>query len=183
MSTQIYHETPSEQVKSSRNFEVVKGCVTTEEIASRYTHIGPDGRGRCPIHGGSNRTSFALYGDGFYCHSCGAGGDVIRLVALMEQEEDVWAMVRLATEYGIEIGPSPQWKRRQAKQKPARDALGRIKAQVLRRRYFAYCIMPIIKTTTNKADQNDEIKRAWDDFSEISDAAIIAWYEGAQDAS
>jgi DNA primase len=48
---------------------------------------GQEQRGPCPIHGSSSPASrsFAVRGDGFYCHSCKANGDQLRLYSLVSR--------------------------------------------------------------------------------------------------
>ena len=43
------------------------------------------GRGACPLHGGKNKSAFSINPNKnlFFCHSCGQGGDAIRLKALL----------------------------------------------------------------------------------------------------
>ena len=65
-------------------FKRVKAAVPIGLLAERLTDIrwnGEQGRGRCPLHGGDNPTSFSVNsGSGlFRCFVCGAGGDVVEL--------------------------------------------------------------------------------------------------------
>jgi len=59
-----------------------------DEVIARYgLRLKPQGgqlRGPCPLHGGSNATSFVItLGKGFYCHSCGRGGGVVAFLEFM----------------------------------------------------------------------------------------------------
>ena len=73
-------------VARSRNlFEAVKEAVSVEDLAGRFTVLGPAGsgklRGRCPLH--EERTpSFYVYQDSqrWQCFgACASGGDVVEL--------------------------------------------------------------------------------------------------------
>lgn len=175
--------------------EAANEAVTVEEIASEVTHLTGSGerlRGRCPVHDGTNLTSFSVSPSNglFYCHSCGEGGDAVRLTKLLrDYERDDQAAAELLLERGLEIPSRPdRWFHRQARQKPVRDALGRNKAAVLRRRLFRVAILPLIDASISDADEHDaEVKRAWREFAEIPDGIFIEWYEqgkrGERDAA
>src|SRR5437763_6708175 len=67
----------------------VKRVHPTADVASRYTELRRSGRalvGRCPLHADGMKPNFYVYeaSDSFYCYSCSLGGDVIRLVELVE---------------------------------------------------------------------------------------------------
>lgn len=164
--------------------EAANEAVTVEEIASAATVLKKAGdrlRGRCPVHRGENPSSFSVSPSEqlWRCHSCQEGGDAVRLAKLLGgHERDDQAAAELLLERGLEIPARPQaWFDRQARRKPARDAIGRVKAQVLRRRYFRYCILPIVEVTTHADERDAEVRRAWEDFSTIPDAALVHWYE------
>ena len=75
------------------NFAVIKERVGMEAVLQRYLAardvVGHHGRyrGRCPIHQGEGGDAFHvdLRRKIFHCFSCGAGGDVLDLVARMER--------------------------------------------------------------------------------------------------
>lgn len=54
----------------------------------RITDDGTNLRARCKLHGGSNPLSFAMNKENlkWYCHSCGKGGDVLKLMELLNEE-------------------------------------------------------------------------------------------------
>jgi hypothetical protein len=70
----------------SRNlFEAVKEAVSVDELAERFTQLGPAGpgklKGRCPLHG-ERTASFYVYQDSqrWRCFgACASGGDVVEL--------------------------------------------------------------------------------------------------------
>ena len=73
-------------VAGSRNlFQAVKQAVSVEELAGRFTQMGPAGpgklKGRCPLHG-ERTASFYVYQDSqrWQCFgACASGGDVVEL--------------------------------------------------------------------------------------------------------
>jgi hypothetical protein len=110
----------------------------------------------------------------------------VRLAKLLEgHERDDQAAAELLLERGLEIPARPAtWFERQARQKPVRDRLGRVKAGVLRRRLFRWCILPIIDATvTDPAEHDAEVRKSWSAFCELQDAAILQWYERGGDGS
>jgi hypothetical protein len=171
--------------------EAANEAVSLEEVASGITTLKRHGdglRGRCPVHGGDNPTSFSVSPGKrrWHCHSCGEGGDAVRLAKLFRgHERDDQAAAELLLERGLEIPARPQqWFERQARQKPVRDALGRAKAQVLRKRLFRWCILPLIDAAVaDPAEHDQEVRESWSAFCELSDATILAWYERGRDGS
>ena len=75
------------------NFAAIKQAVTLEAVLRHYQVDDLEGgrsgryRGRCPIHQGEGRDAFHvdMRRKIFHCFSCGAGGDVLDLVALLNQ--------------------------------------------------------------------------------------------------
>ena len=74
------------------NFAAVKQRVRMEAVLRHYQVNPLQGRGgryrgRCPIHQGEGRDAFHVDVQRkiFHCFSCGAGGDVLDLVALLNQ--------------------------------------------------------------------------------------------------
>lgn len=58
----------------------------------------------CPIHGGSNDSSFAIFNDNkFYCFSCGASGDIIQYKMQKDNIPFNIAIKELADDFGIEL--------------------------------------------------------------------------------
>src|SRR5438477_11401771 len=75
------------------NFAAIKQAVTMEAVLRHYQVDDLEGgrsgryRGRCPIHQGEGRDAFHVdvRRKIFHWFSCGAGGDVLDLVALLNQ--------------------------------------------------------------------------------------------------
>lgn len=81
------------------DFDAVKRLVPLSRVLtwlgwSALSINGSQRRGRCPLrkHDRSKR-EFAVRGEGWYCHKCGRGGDVL----------DLWASVR-----GVPLYPAAQ---------------------------------------------------------------------------
>ncbi|MCL2096924.1 MAG: DNA primase [Oscillospiraceae bacterium] len=78
-----------------------------EDIISRYTPLKAAGSNlvaRCPFH--SEKTpSFSVNKSGqfFYCFGCGAGGDVITFIMLIENTDYVTAVTKLAESANIPV--------------------------------------------------------------------------------
>ena len=62
-------------------------------------------RSPCPLHGGSNPTSFAVFPDSnrYYCFSCGESGDIISFVMCRDGLSFDGAVHKLADDFGIPI--------------------------------------------------------------------------------
>lgn len=79
--------------KEEVSFAAIKQGVTLEAVLRRYQindlKRGPSGRyrGRCPIHQGDGTEAFHvdMKRKIFHCFSCGAGGDLLELVARLER--------------------------------------------------------------------------------------------------
>ena len=146
------------------NVWAVKDAVRIEDVARDYGEFRAvgDGRllGRCldPRH--EDRTaSMTIYADTqrFKCYGCGEHGDVIDLVVLAEGCETWEAMLILAQRYGVELPGRPDgWYRRQERQKPVRDALGRLKVEIMRRRLFQI-LEPMVMAT--EEELREEVAR------------------------
>jgi DNA primase len=75
------------------NFRELKATVSLESVLRHYgvDWLRPSGlnqsRGRCPVHGGQGHEAFHvnLERNLFHCFACGAGGNVLDLVAAMEE--------------------------------------------------------------------------------------------------
>ena len=88
-------------LKSRDIYEFIQGKYPQDEF-TRFS----DGtyRSSCPIHGGTNESSFAIFSDNsWYCFSCNAGGNIIDY--LMERENLSYsaAVQQLCQEYSIDL--------------------------------------------------------------------------------
>jgi DNA primase len=71
-----------------------------------YISAGNQLRMACPIHGGNNTSSFVIDVEKgvFFCHSCGAGGDIFNLICEIEKKDFAYALRLVSTMFNIEIG-------------------------------------------------------------------------------
>lgn len=95
--------TPMSQV-----VDEVKARISLREVASRYTVLKPEGRGRwkglCPFHQEKTPSFYVDEEKGlFYCFGCKAGGDIFTFVQRAEGVDFKGALERLAEEAGVEI--------------------------------------------------------------------------------
>lgn len=90
------------------DFEIITHSITMQQVAEVYGFkINRKGFMRCPFHAnGSERTpSLKVYQGyrGFHCKGCGAGGDIIRFVELLNNLPSKEAMEELAATFQISI--------------------------------------------------------------------------------
>lgn len=65
------------------DFDAIKAAVPMQSVLDHYGVVVKRGLARCPFHA-DEHPSLRVYRDGYYCFSCGAGGDVINFVARKE---------------------------------------------------------------------------------------------------
>lgn len=86
-------------------YQKVKEVVTVQQTAE-YIGLRPNAKGLClcPFHQ-DTKPSLKLYpnGKGFYCFSCGAGGDQIKMVALYFNLLNEEAAERLAAAFQVPL--------------------------------------------------------------------------------
>lgn len=85
---------------------IISKCNLVDYVG-QYTNLkqyGETWRGRCPIHEGTNETSFTIFKNNiYYCHSCGSSGSVINFLADKEGTSYHAAIEKLASELNIEV--------------------------------------------------------------------------------
>src|SRR5215210_787869 len=97
-----------------KSMERIKERVRIEDYARELTELRFNGqslRGICPVHGGENRSSFAVYPDSqrWFCFRCNEGGDVVDLCQAVEKHGRLWeAMVSLAQRYELDFWQRPE---------------------------------------------------------------------------
>lgn len=86
---------------------IIKAKVDLVDFVSQDTElrrIGNTYRGKCPIHGGDNPNSFAVFDNGhFYCFACGSSGTVINYVAERDKISYEAAVEKLADKLNIDV--------------------------------------------------------------------------------
>jgi hypothetical protein len=149
--------------------EIVCDAVPIEERARLHTKLEPLGgnawfTGRCPLPDHEDKTpSFYIYPPGrWWCYGCNRGGDVVDLEFHCGDYGELWeAMISLAVEYGVELPERPEsWRRKQRRQKPVRDAVENARREVMRRRLFRWCVLPIIDAIEDEEERKQELEVA-----------------------
>jgi DNA primase len=103
-------------------YELLKRKIDIVEYISQFTDLTsyPDGtyRGKCPIHGGDNKTSLMVTPKSrngtypsFYCNSCGAGGSVLNFVQYFEKLSYEQAIEFAATWANIDLSQDETYQR------------------------------------------------------------------------
>lgn len=87
------------------DFEDVKERLGMGQVAERYgCRTSRSGFCTCPFHE-DRHPSMKIYSKGFYCFTCGAGGDLIKFVALLNNVGNSSACLELVEEFGL---PDPR---------------------------------------------------------------------------
>lgn len=105
------------------DYETIKSHLTMRQVAGYYGYA-PDRRGwcRCPFHNDSH-PSLLLYPDGrgFYCFSCGVGGDAITFVARLENVSNAAAARILVQAFRLPVNlDNPSYRERREREKSYR---------------------------------------------------------------
>ena len=87
-------------------FEKIKSTVTVKDAAEHYgLDVSRTGKCSCPFHD-DDEPSMKLNEDFYYCFSCGAGGDIIDLMAGIFKLSKYQAALKLCKDFGIECNAS-----------------------------------------------------------------------------
>lgn len=90
---------------TKEDYETIKSHLTMRQVAEYYGYpVNHKGWCLCPFHNDSH-PSMLLYPDerGFYCFSCGSGGDVISFVARLENISNAKAAKMLVDDFSLPI--------------------------------------------------------------------------------
>lgn len=80
--------------------EEIKSTVTMPDLAKRYgIRIHRGSMCSCPFHGEDKHPSMKIYKDGFKCFACGASGDVLGFVQMIENCDFKTAFYQLGGNY------------------------------------------------------------------------------------
>lgn len=85
-------------------------------LVEEYTELSQTNqgelRGTCPIHGGSNATSFAVYDDKYFkCFGCGCYGNAIQFFCDVENLMFYQGVEALAEKFSINLGDNESYKK------------------------------------------------------------------------
>lgn len=103
------------------------------------------------------------------CDVCGIGGDAVRLAQLVWRYDraDV-AAAEVLMLFGHEVPQRPRsWFRKQRRQAPVRDGLGRIKEEVLRRRLFRI-LEPLVSGISDGKERRVEAEYVWEELTPLA---------------
>lgn len=105
---------------TKEDYETIKSHLTMRQVAEYYGYPA-DRKGwcRCPFHN-DGHPSMLLYPDGrgFYCFSCGSGGDVISFVARLENISNAKAAKMLVDDFSLPMDlDSPSYRERREREK------------------------------------------------------------------
>lgn len=87
------------------DYEDIKRLVGMQQAAEYYGyHVDRQGRCLCPFHK-DQHPSMKIYphDKGYYCFSCGAGGDVVKFVAVLYGLENEAAAHKLIEDFSLQI--------------------------------------------------------------------------------
>jgi DNA primase len=105
-------------------FQTIKEAVGCKDVVARfYKEPNRAGKVNCPFHN-DKTPSLQVYDDGFVCFGCGASGDLIAFVAMLEGVKQYEAARLIGSAFGLPIDrpPSPQEQQRHRNQAIRRNA-------------------------------------------------------------
>jgi hypothetical protein len=165
-------------VSYMRPIDAAKEAVPVIDLADRLTgpgglrRVGKEWVGRCPLPDHEDRTpSFTVNAEKnvWFCHGCLRGGDVVELARhawQFDQRDAHAAAGYLLLEFDHEVPDRPPaWFQKQQRQLKYRDAIKETKKNLVRRRIFRWCVLPLLEAIEDDDEYNSELERAWADFA------------------
>jgi hypothetical protein len=154
--------------------EKLKAAVPIETYAGELTALKPCGkelRGRCPVHGGDNPTSFCVNVEKqvFRCHACSEGGDLISLYRAVEGGELWEVIVGLSIRFSVPLPEKPEsWRRWQDEKGVRREMILRIRTRLYQRRLlhalFKEDLDGILDGIADERERIEETERIYADL-------------------
>jgi len=143
--------------------------------AGKMRKVGDRWVAHCPLPGHEDRSpSFTVYPEtnSWFCFgACLAGGDVIELARHAwgyDKASVAMAAAQLLHEFGHEMPKRPPaWFRKQERQTPIRAAIEHVRREILLRRLFKWCILPLLDVIEDEGERRQELKLVWADFREM----------------
>jgi hypothetical protein len=136
--------------------------------------VGAEWVRRCVLDDHEDKTpSFSVNPDKnvWICRGCLRGGDVIELARFAwgySKAEVPMAAAQLLHEFGHPIPPRPEsWYRKQERQAPIRAGIEHVRREILLRRLFKWCVLPMLDAIRDEHERQQELERAWADFREV----------------
>lgn len=162
-----------------RLLEAVKNTVTVETVAADAgVELRPFGdrlRASCPVHEGSNSTSFTVSADRerWHCFSCGAGGDVLDLYSKIHKHTDTkLALMGLAASYNVEGPGRPEgWHEWDSEKARRLREIRKVYARSYQRRYFRTFCKAYLSRIEDPEIREAEARAMWADLWPVCWAA------------
>ena len=120
------------------DYAAIKAAVPMERVLAAYGIDAKRGKAICPFHA-DKRPSMKVYADGYYCFSCGNGGDAIKFVARMENIPNHAAAMRVAEIGGMTLSESDYRGRETARRISAMRRSEERRREALRGEYVMLC--------------------------------------------
>ena len=120
------------------DYAAIKAAVPMERVLLAYGIRVERGKAICPFHA-DKRPSMKVYADGYYCFSCGNGGDAIKFVARMEGLQNHEAAARVAEIGGMTLSESDYRGRESARRIAAARLSEERRREALRCEYGMLC--------------------------------------------
>ena len=167
-------------VSLRRVIEEAKEKVPVMDLAERLCSpgglrkVGDRWVGRCPLPDHEDRSpSFTVYPEtnSCFCFGCERGGDVVELARFAwgyEKHEVTMAAADLLHEFGHPIPEQPKsWHRKQARQRPVRNAIEEAWVKHYQRRLYRG-FLPAIEDIADEDERRKEAELFWDAAHKIA---------------
>lgn len=139
--------------------EEIKNTYSMRDIVARYgLHPNRAGFISCPFHQGDRTPSMKIYEKDYYCHACGANGDIFTFVQRMEGLSFKEAFLELGGEYEKE----PSFASRLAIYR-ARKARATEQAKQERKARECFLNMLLISVYRKWMDKSEPLSDTWCD--------------------
>ncbi len=142
------------------------------DLGAGLSRNGDGLRGRGVCHGGENPTSLMVRPEEkrWWCFRCDEGGDHLDLWMKANGIPDhTDALMDLAGTYAVEPTPRPEsFRSKQARQKPVRDELEKVRVRSVHRRMFRIFVRNTLQHIQDMDERQKEAERIWDDLQPIA---------------
>ncbi len=120
------------------DYGTIREHVPMEKVLAAYGIEVRRGKAVCPFHA-DHRPSMRVYPDGYYCFSCGSGGDVVKFIARMENCPNRDAAVKAAEIGGLAMAAGDYRTRERVQQLGAYRRAELRRTEAMCREYDALC--------------------------------------------
>lgn len=121
------------------DYPAIKEAVKMETVLDAYgIDVNRGGVAICPFHA-DRHPSMKVYRDGYYCFSCGSGGDVFTFVARMDGVTNRDAAIRVAAIGGMELAQDDIRGREKARRAAAKRRKEEREKKELKEKYGSLC--------------------------------------------